>query len=1433
MKKRYRVLSLLLITAMVCTFLPVTASAAGYNLNDSGYTTIGRIPNDYVATQGMAADENYVYTLKTPSGDHNNAIIYRTDIHTGSTIALVNGDNTSTCVINGLGHGNDMAAVVHNGKTYLYVTTMYHVGHAEFSAHTLWKLEVSGNTVRRVAYYDILDGSGNPINFVSLTLHSFANGNVRLLASISSMVFYMDIGINRGSGTVRCTYICPLNYNSITVPTGAPGYSGTGYYEVQGMTYNNGILYFVMTAAPNNTYRNKNYIIAYDLSNFADGNQRNNLQAHTIYLTSSYYWYFLEIESLCAVNGRMYFSANAGSSGGYYYNEDFVGCFNHLYDTDPHGMLLEFESGSRETKWNWRHYISTSGASISPDPAAGNGYLSGTLGVLSSQGQTSTDSYLRMTAFDMLYKIKAGDIVEIGFDYEHISGTAPETAAVFFTTNTVGDFTPDRMFAGTPHYFHNGRNVLQFALSSTSGGAVGEFISQLRIDLFDGGSSDFKAKYAIDYIYIGQPQNAPQNKADYLGNGEFLFMDFVASAPMSANNNWSGNSITALVDHSNGTLNGNIFGGDPFLCTEGMPGMKIKEGDILEIRMKTAITSGNAGHLEVFYATDKAPGYSGERLFTFPIYATGEYQVAYVKLPSNVVGHTLTNIRIDPVTAGTDEPLRGSYTVDYIYAGRPNNSPKNKAEHTGGGRFLLADFDKEAPLCETGNWVTHNSTVTGNTDAGVLKGTYVGGDPYAESRGSFLYNIQKGDIVEIRLKSNPTAGTIKNQMEFFFVTLEKPNYGQSGYLISSFTHNNTYQTIRMTVPDSFAGQTVSGIRIDPLANGGSDPLSGTFEIDYIYMGPKDNAPASIFTVTFCDEDGKVLETLTLSEGEDAVYSGKAPTKASDDSKHYTFTGWVDENGNAADLKAVKSDLKVYASFKAEGHSFTVEVTKEPTCSATGIETYSCACGMTYEESLPKTSHDPVIDKGYEATCTAAGMTDGSHCSICKAVLTAQQEIPMAPHTPKTVPGTPSDCMNHGLSEGEICSVCNTVLAEQTELPLGEHTPVTVPGTAPTCVASGLSDGQVCSVCKATVAAQTVLPRLGHSYTVYEDRGEEHTVSCERCQKSKTEPHTYTEGTCLCGKTEEMTPAVDETVEIRHALNLSGDISINYVVAPQFLAGYDSFLLECRIPVYEGNTYVEDRVVTLQPVVKGGMYYFVLDGMTAVQMNDTVVAQLRMTKGDAPFVSKPDSYSIGSYAYSQLRKEGTSPALKVLCADLLQYGAAAQSYKGYRTDALVDAEMTVSEVLLMSDLGAVSFGSVNEMGSAPAQASVTWAGKTLNLTSKVGIKYIADLQSFTGDLSTLSLHVSYVDGNGTVQTAVVTQMEKYGDTGELYAFTFEGLQAAELRTPVEATVYSGSTPVSPTLRYSADTYGNGKTGSLLTLCRALFAYSDSAKAYFLT
>ena len=78
-----------------------------------------------------------------------------------------------------------------------------------------------------------------------------------------------------------------------------------------------------------------------------------------------------------------------------------------------------------------------------------------------------------------------------------------------------------------------------------------------------------------------------------------------------------------------------------------------------------------------------------------------------------------------------------------------------------------------------------------------------------------------------------------------------------------------------------------------------------------------------------------------------------------------------------------------------------------------------------------------------------------------------------------------------------------------------------------------------------------------------------------------------------------------------------------------------------------------------------------------------------------------------------------------------------------------------------------------------------------------------------------------------------------DKGIHYYFTLTGLTAVQMNDSIATTlygvkdghVYAGNIPVSATLQYSPDTYGTGKTGTPGILCKALFAYSDSAKAYF--
>ena len=76
-----------------------------------------------------------------------------------------------------------------------------------------------------------------------------------------------------------------------------------------------------------------------------------------------------------------------------------------------------------------------------------------------------------------------------------------------------------------------------------------------------------------------------------------------------------------------------------------------------------------------------------------------------------------------------------------------------------------------------------------------------------------------------------------------------------------------------------------------------------------------------------------------------------------------------------------------------------KITKETTCTQKGEKTYTCsACGATKTEEIPLSEHKEVKDAAVESTCTKAGKTEGSHCSVCGKILKEQKETPFKDHT---------------------------------------------------------------------------------------------------------------------------------------------------------------------------------------------------------------------------------------------------------------------------------------------------------------------------------------------------------------------------------------------------------------------------------------------------
>ena len=133
------------------------------------------------------------------------------------------------------------------------------------------------------------------------------------------------------------------------------------------------------------------------------------------------------------------------------------------------------------------------------------------------------------------------------------------------------------------------------------------------------------------------------------------------------------------------------------------------------------------------------------------------------------------------------------------------------------------------------------------------------------------------------------------------------------------------------------------------------------------------------------------------------------------------------------------------------------------------------CGTT----VPGGEHTIVTVKGYAATCSVPGKTDGKKCSVCNENIEPQREIPTVDHTIVIDAAVAPSCTESGLTQGEHCTKCSYKV-ERTKVSATGHTKVTDGAVTPTCMTPGKTEGMHCSVCREILIVQTTIPARGHS-----------------------------------------------------------------------------------------------------------------------------------------------------------------------------------------------------------------------------------------------------------------------------------------------------------------------------------------------------------------
>ena len=280
-------------------------------------------------------------------------------------------------------------------------------------------------------------------------------------------------------------------------------------------------------------------------------------------------------------------------------------------------------------------------------------------------------------------------------------------------------------------------------------------------------------------------------------------------------------------------------------------------------------------------------------------------------------------------------------------------------------------------------------------------------------------------------------------------------------------------------------------------------------------------------------------------------------------------------------------IKAQEEIPAKGHSWNEgEITTSPTCENAGVKTYTCTvCNATKTEAIDATGHTPVEVAEQPATCTEAGHTAGTKCSVCDAILSGMGVIPATGHTEVIDPAVAPTCTETGKSEGKHCSVCNEILVAQTEIPAKGHTEVIDPAVEPTCTKPGKSEGKHCSVCNEVLVAQTEILAKGHTEVI------DAAVAATCTTPGKTEGKHCS----VCNEiivAQEVIPATGHKSEIRNAVEAT-------LTTPGYTG--DTYCSVCKKLLKQGTeipktgahiTWVIDgKVVAEEDYLKGTMPSF--------------------------------------------------------------------------------------------------------------------------------------------------------------------------------------------------------------------------------------------------
>lgn len=308
---------------------------------------------------------------------------------------------------------------------------------------------------------------------------------------------------------------------------------------------------------------------------------------------------------------------------------------------------------------------------------------------------------------------------------------------------------------------------------------------------------------------------------------------------------------------------------------------------------------------------------------------------------------------------------------------------------------------------------------------------------------------------------------------------------------------------------------------------------------------------------------------------------------------------------------------------------------------------------------------------------------------------------------------------------------------------------------------------------------------------------------------------------LLGMTSVTAAASEETVNPAFT---SCSLSLGENIALNFVAGNLDTSATNVVKFYKGETLVQ----TIEnPTVADGTATFTCTELRPDEMGTVITAKLYVNDELADSGEK----SILAYCNQVLADKSASAELYALAVDMLDYGAAAQTYVDNTTskENLVNYSLTAVQKAL-GTIAEPQCEYIGTVGEAPANATVAWTGASLALKEAVKLNFTFTADSIEG----LTLEVTC----GKTWTLSEDDFMDLGNNN--YGVYFDGLNPSKMRSTVTVVAKDAEgNAVSPELTYSIESYAakafadTEASAELKALVKAVIRYGDSAAAWVAT